>query len=154
MPVDIAANAIVGQAALAISEDDAMQSACNEATSDEATCEGSSALNKATAAAAAALPATPIRVLNLDAMAFGLQPRRLATLLDEIDDAAREAGKPPLRRELPYGLWRRLAAAAGPPASLALAMLPPEGKGGVLRLPSGARRRLRDTRRSAAQARA
>ena len=32
------------------------------------------------------------------------------------------------------------SAAAGPPAVLALAMLPPEGRGGALRLPSGARR--------------
>ena len=37
--------------------------------------------------------------------------------------------------------------AAGPPAVLVLAMLPPEGRGGRLRLPSGARRRLRDARR-------
>ena len=31
---------------------------------------------------------------------------------------------------------------------LALAMLPPEGRGGALRLPSGARRRLREARRA------
>ena len=54
-----------------------------------------------------------------------------------------------LRRELPYPAWRREVAAAGAPAVLALAMLPPEGKGGTLRLPSGARRRLRDASRLA-----
>ena len=33
---------------------------------------------------------------------------------------------------------------AGPPASLALAMLPPPGRGGELRFPSGAGRRIRE----------
>ena len=47
------------------------------------------------------------------------------------------------RVEMPYSSWRRAVAAAGPPASLALAALPPPGRGGELRLPAGARRRLR-----------
>jgi len=90
----------------------------------------------------------PYRIMHLDAMAFGLQPRLLSSLLDEIE-MARGSEMPTLRRELPYPDWRRLVAGAGPPAILALAMLPPEGKGGALRLPSGARRRLRDRSRLA-----
>ena len=88
-----------------------------------------------------------VEVHHLDAAAFGIAPRRLSDLLDEIE-AARGAAAPPLQRELPYPAWRRLVAAAGAPASLALAMLPPEGRGGALRLPSGARRRLREIGRA------
>ena len=88
-----------------------------------------------------------VRVLHLDAAHFGVAARPLAALLDEVE-TARGAVAPPLRRELPYHAWRRLVAAAGPPASLALAMLPPPGGGGELRLPSGARRRLREISRA------
>ena len=88
-----------------------------------------------------------IEIACLDAASFGLAPRSLSTLLDGIDASRHVAGLPPLRRELPYPQWRRLVAAAGHPALLALAMLPPEGRGGSLRLPSGARRRLRDMQR-------
>jgi long-subunit acyl-CoA synthetase (AMP-forming)/thioester reductase-like protein len=88
-----------------------------------------------------------IEIACLDAASFGLAPRSLSTLLDGIDASRHVAGLPPLRRELPYPQWRRLVAAAGHPAVLALAMLPPEGRGGSLRLPSGARRRLRDMQR-------
>ena len=76
-------------------------------------------------------------MVNLDASACGLPPRSLAALLDELE-ISRGA---PLRRDMPYPAWRRLVAAAGPPAALALALLPP---GDALRLPAGARRRLRD----------
>lgn len=105
----------------------------------------------AAALAAEATQRTPeatasLRVVNLDATAFGLPARPLAALLGDVDAARAARGVAPLRRELPYPAWRRLVAAAGPPATLALAMLPPEGRGGALRLPSGARRRLRDAR--------
>ena len=94
----------------------------------------------------------PYRILCLDAAAFGLAPQPLAALLDEVE-VARGASAPPLRRDLPYAKWRSLVTAAGPPAVLALAMLPPEGSGGALRLPSGARRRLRDVKRLEKQGR-
>ena len=84
-----------------------------------------------------------VQVVNLDAAAFGLAPRQLSALLDDIEKARGRR----LRRELPYPIWRREVAAAGGSAVLALAMLPPEAKGGTLRLPSGARRRLRDASR-------
>ena len=79
-------------------------------------------------------------------MACGVAPRPLSELLDDIE-ASRAPHAPPLDRELPYGVWRQRVAAVGPPAALALAMLPSEGRGGALRLPAGARRRLRDIRR-------
>ena len=85
----------------------------------------------------------PSRIMHLDAAAFGLQPRLLSSLLDQVE-ASRGPAQPPLLREVPYPEWRRLVAAAGSPAVLALAMLPPAGRGGALQLPSGARRRLRD----------
>ena len=66
-----------------------------------------------------------VRVTNLDAAAFNIPPRPIAMLLDEIE-ASRGQGLPPLRRDLPYPDWRRLVASAGPPAVLALAMLPPQ----------------------------
>ena len=86
---------------------------------------------------------SPCTIRHLDAACFGIPPRPLSCLLDEID-ARRRPSAPPLNREMPYSAWRRLVSAAGPPAVLALAMLPPEGQGGALRLPSGARRRLRE----------
>ena len=86
-------------------------------------------------------------VVTMDAEAFAIAPRPLSDLLDEVQ-AARGNGAVPLRRELPYPVWRQLVAAAGPPAALVLAVLPPpESRGGALRLPSGARRRLRDIKR-------
>jgi hypothetical protein len=84
-----------------------------------------------------------VGIVHVDAAALGVAPRPLSSMLDEVE-AARGPSAPPLRRELPYPAWRRLVAAAGPPAVLALAMLPSEGRGGALRLPSGARRRMRD----------
>ena len=93
----------------------------------------------------AARPAdSSLHILHLDASSCGIPPRTLSVLLDGIDQSRCRAGATRLDRELPYPAWRRLVAAAGPPASLVLAMLPLEGKGGALRLPSGARRRLRD----------
>lgn len=89
-----------------------------------------------------------VTIVNVDAMACGVAPRPLSSLLDDID-ATRARQMPALDRELPYGVWRRRVASAGPPAALALAMLPPEGRGGALRLPAGARRRLRDMKRRA-----
>ena len=83
-----------------------------------------------------------VRVTNLDAAAFNIPPRPIAMLLDEIDAYAAKLATAAIFRTP----WRRLVASAGPPAVLALAMLPPPGRGGALRLPSGARRRLRDTR--------
>ena len=104
----------------------------------------------ASALAALAQPTKqPVRVLHLDAAHFGVAARPLQALLDEVE-ASRGASAPPLQRELPYHAWRRLVATAGPPASLALAMLPPPGSGGELRLPSGARRRLREISRAQA----
>ncbi|KAL1515784.1 hypothetical protein AB1Y20_002400 [Prymnesium parvum] len=83
-----------------------------------------------------------LRFLHLDAAAFGIAPQSLSTLLEEIEASRGKEARP--LSELPYPAWRRLVAAAGPPASLALVMLPEEARGGALRLPSGARRRLRD----------
>ena len=54
-----------------------------------------------------------VEVLHLDATAFGIPPCPLSALLDQAE-AARGAGAPPLRRELPYAAWCQLAAAAGP----------------------------------------
>ena len=96
--------------------------------------------------------ATPrVKICHLDAAAFGLKPLPLAQLLDEVE-IARGPDAKPLRREVPYPMWRGLVATAGPPAMLALAMLPPEAAGGALRLPSGARRRIRDRGRLSAEA--
>ena len=87
-------------------------------------------------------------VIHLDAAAFGISPRPISSLLDDVE-RARGSAALPLQRELPYLAWRHRVAAAGAPASLALAMLPPPaGRGGALRLPSGARRRLREIRSS------
>ena len=49
----------------------------------------------------------------MDAAAFGIPACPLSVLLDQTE-AARGAGAPPLRRELPYAAWCQLAAAAGP----------------------------------------
>ena len=54
-----------------------------------------------------------VEVLHLDAAAFGIPPCPLSVLLDQAE-AARGAGAPPLRRELPYAAWCQLVAAAGP----------------------------------------
>ena len=157
LPVDLAARALAAQAATALEVPTTGTAAVEAPTTaslrvpgqrsgedDAAT--GEAAAEGAEAGGAGSLP--PIRLVYLDAAAFGLPPRPLSSLLDEVE-AARGPGRAPLRRELPYPNWRRLVSAAGPPAVLALAMLPPEGRGGVLRLPSGARRRLRDMRRLA-----
>ena len=85
-----------------------------------------------------------ITVVHMDAGAVGLQSRPLTSLLDEMEARLLCSGGARLKREMPYGAWRDLVSRAGPPAVLALALLPPEGSGGELRLPSGARRRLRD----------
>ncbi|KAL3933309.1 MAG: hypothetical protein SGPRY_000334 [Prymnesium sp.] len=84
-----------------------------------------------------------VGVRHLDAAACGIAPRSLSALLDEIEEA-RGPDASPLKREVPYPKWRSLVASLGPPASLALAVLPAAGRGGTLRLPSGARRRLRE----------
>ena len=75
---------------------------------------------------------------HLDAARFGVPPAPLADLV-----AGLERPASPVAR-VPYAEWRRRVAEAGPPAVLALAMLPPPTATGALRLPSGARRRLRD----------
>ena len=146
LPADTAAAALAAQAAEGVSSHVATPPPSSSAPppSPSAPPPSPSAPSAPPSAPSAPRRLEAISVRHLDAAAFGLPSRPLASFLDEVE-AARGAGAPPLRRELPYLAWRCLVASAGPPASLALAMLPPpKAGGGALRLPSGARRRLRE----------
>ncbi len=65
-----------------------------------------------------------ITVVHMDAGAFGLQPRPLTSLLDEVEARLLCSGGARLKREMPYRAWRDLVSRAGPPAVLALALCP------------------------------